>query len=83
MAGWDARYNFASSTMADLIVEIDPPDGFAITANNDTMGELLKKRSVSDLPTRSGGDIFPYPTSVFLLASEDVESSQSGQAHTA
>jgi penicillin amidase len=39
MAGWDARYNFASSTKADLIVEIDPPDGFAITANNDTMGE--------------------------------------------
>ena len=39
LAGWEARYDFAASTEEDLTVEIDPDEGYAVTANNDTMGE--------------------------------------------
>ena len=39
LPGWDARYDFEQSTMAELTVEVDPPSGFAVTANNDTLGD--------------------------------------------
>ena len=37
--GWDERYDFAQSEALDLLVEHNPDKGFAVTANNDTMGE--------------------------------------------
>jgi len=37
--GWDERYDFAQSKAVDLLVEHNPDKGFAVTANNDTMGE--------------------------------------------
>ena len=39
LPGWDERYDFPRSKADDLVVEIDPPTGIALTANNDTMGE--------------------------------------------
>jgi penicillin amidase len=39
LPGWQDRYDFAASTRAQLSDEIDPDRGFALTANNDTMGE--------------------------------------------
>lgn len=39
LPGWDPRYDFEQATAAELTVEVDPPTGFAVTANNDTMGE--------------------------------------------
>ena len=38
LAGWDARNDFEQTTAAELTVEIDPPRGYALTANNDTLG---------------------------------------------
>jgi penicillin amidase len=37
--GWEARYDFPQSKAADLLVEHNPDKGFALTANNDTMGD--------------------------------------------
>ncbi|MEM8768579.1 MAG: penicillin acylase family protein, partial [Pseudomonadota bacterium] len=39
LKGWDPAFDFPKSTAQDLTVEVDPPVGFALTANNDTMGE--------------------------------------------
>ena len=39
LPGWDDRYDFPTSTAADLTVEIDPARGYSHTANNDTMGD--------------------------------------------
>ena len=39
LPGWQPQYEFPLATAADLTVEIDPEDGFSLTANNDTMGE--------------------------------------------
>jgi penicillin amidase len=39
LAGWDPAHDFALSKAAQLIVERNPADGVALTANNDTMGE--------------------------------------------
>ncbi len=39
LKGWENAYDFPKSTAAELTVEVDPPAGFALTANNDTMGE--------------------------------------------
>ena len=39
LAGWDARNDFEQTTAAELTVEVDPPRGYALTANNDTLGE--------------------------------------------
>lgn len=39
LAGWDARHDFEQTTAAELTVEIDPPRGYALTANNDTLGD--------------------------------------------
>ena len=38
LPGWDARYDFEQATAAELTVEVDPPSHFAVTANNDTLG---------------------------------------------
>ena len=37
LAGWDARWDFDETTAAELTVEVDPPSGFSVTANNDTL----------------------------------------------
>ena len=37
LPGWQAQYDFPTSTQAQLTVEIDPACGYALTANNDTM----------------------------------------------
>ena len=39
LAGWDARWDFEETTARELTVEVDPPSGFSVTANNDTLGE--------------------------------------------
>ena len=39
LPGWDARYDFAQSTAAELTVDVDPSSHFAVTANNDTLGD--------------------------------------------
>ena len=39
LPGWDARYDFEQATAAELTVEIDPPSGYSVTANNDTLGD--------------------------------------------
>jgi penicillin amidase len=39
LPGWDPQYDFPRSTEASLTVEVDPPSGYSLTANNDTMGE--------------------------------------------
>ncbi len=39
LPGWESRFDFPSSTEAALTVEVDPACGYALTANNDTMGE--------------------------------------------
>ncbi len=39
LAGWDARWDFEETSAAELTVEVDPPTGFSVTANNDTLGE--------------------------------------------
>ena len=39
LAGWDARWDFEETTATELTVEVDPPSGFAVTANNDTLGD--------------------------------------------
>ena len=39
LPGWDARYDFEQATAAELTVEVDPPSHFAVTANNDTLGD--------------------------------------------
>ena len=39
LPGWQAEFDFPRSTAQALTVEIDPDRGFALTANNDTMGE--------------------------------------------
>ncbi|MEM7221145.1 MAG: penicillin acylase family protein [Pseudomonadota bacterium] len=36
--GWEPGYDFAQTTERQLTVEVDPPQGFALTANSDTMG---------------------------------------------
>ena len=38
LPGWCDRYDFQRSRAADLVVEVDPPCGYALTANNDTLG---------------------------------------------
>ncbi len=38
LPGWDARCDFEQSKAAELTVEVDPPSGSAVTANNDTLG---------------------------------------------
>ena len=39
LPGWDARYDFEQATATELTVEVDPPSHFAVTANNDTLGD--------------------------------------------
>ena len=39
LAGWDAGNDFEQTTAAELTAEVDPPSGYALTANNDTLGE--------------------------------------------
>jgi penicillin amidase len=39
LPGWDPQYDFPRSTEKALTVEVDPACGFALTANNDTMGK--------------------------------------------
>ena len=39
LPGWSSAYDFRRSTQAELTVEVDPSCGYALTANNDTMGE--------------------------------------------
>ena len=39
LPGWDARYDFEQARAKELTVEVDPPSHFAVTANNDTLGE--------------------------------------------
>jgi penicillin G amidase len=39
LPGWDSKFVFGLSTAASLTVEVDPPCGYSLTANNDTMGE--------------------------------------------
>ena len=39
LAGWDAGNDFEQTTAAELTVEVDPRRGYALTANNDTLGE--------------------------------------------
>ncbi|MDP6377392.1 MAG: penicillin acylase family protein [Pseudomonadales bacterium] len=39
LPGWRPEYDFDLSTAAQLTVETDPECGYALTANNDTMGE--------------------------------------------
>ena len=39
LAGWRSDCEFGTSRAADLLVEHNPRSGFALTANNDTMGE--------------------------------------------
>ena len=37
LAGWEERYSFSLAKPEQLIVEKNPPCGFSLTANNDTM----------------------------------------------
>ena len=39
LPGWEETYDFEQSRAVDLLVEQNPERGFALTANNDTMGE--------------------------------------------
>ena len=39
LAGWDAGNDFDQTTARELTVEVDPPRGYALTANNDTLGD--------------------------------------------
>jgi penicillin amidase len=39
LPGWDEQYDFDQSKAGDLLVEHNPDRGFAVTANNDTMGD--------------------------------------------
>ena len=39
LPGWDGRFDFEQAGAAELTVEVDPPSGFAVTANNDTLGD--------------------------------------------
>ncbi|MCZ6888864.1 MAG: penicillin acylase family protein, partial [Gammaproteobacteria bacterium] len=39
LAGWNRDYDFEMSCARDLLVEHNPASGYALTANNDTMGE--------------------------------------------
>ncbi len=41
LPGWDARYRWDLVPPEELMVEIDPPNGFLATANNDTVGDAL------------------------------------------
>ncbi len=38
LPGWLDRYDFERSRAADLVVEVDPPCAYTLTANNDTLG---------------------------------------------
>ena len=39
LPGWDARYDFEQTRADELTVEVDPPTGYSVTANNDTLGD--------------------------------------------
>ena len=52
LAGWDEDFDFPKSTAQALIVEVDPPSGFALTANNDTLGET-GPYPIHNFPTHS------------------------------
>ncbi len=39
LAGWRSDHEFEMTTASDLFVEHNPASGFALTANNDTLGE--------------------------------------------
>jgi penicillin amidase len=39
LPGWRTEYKFELSCAAELLVEHNPANGFALTANNDTMGD--------------------------------------------
>lgn len=39
LPGWDEQYDFEQSKAEELLVEHNPDSGFAVTANNDTMGD--------------------------------------------
>ncbi len=39
LPGWRSEYKFELSSSAELLVEHNPACGFALTANNDTMGD--------------------------------------------
>ena len=39
LAGWKEKYDFPLTNSEQLLVEKNPSNGFALTANNDTMGE--------------------------------------------
>ena len=40
LPGWDARFDFEQAKAAELTFEANPASGFAVTANNDTLGDL-------------------------------------------
>ncbi len=39
LPGWDSRYDFRLSTEKELTVEVNPEKNYALTANDDTMGD--------------------------------------------